>query len=249
MPLVWRPFSGSLRPGRFPLPWKSSVLPSLPRCPKKTPAAQMDEQMRDHSVPLGAGLSKPLAYDFFRFLKRPHLLRKLFRLLEKFGVETAQGLKKPPKGILKKTTVNRYLKRWGYDFLSLDIEPASVRFQAKHSNDCWQFDLSPSDLKQLPEWPAWVENRKGRPTLMLYSLVDDRSGVAYQEYHVVFGEDVEAALRFLYRAMATKEIEGFPFQGIPLMIYTDIRSFLRGKLSPGQSQEIQEEMLAAGIPL
>lgn len=28
-----------------------------------------------------------------------------------------------------------------------------------------------------------------------------------------------------------------------------IRSFLRGKLSPGQSQEIQEEMLAAGIPL
>jgi type II secretory pathway predicted ATPase ExeA len=28
-----------------------------------------------------------------------------------------------------------------------------------------------------------------------------------------------------------------------------IRAFLRGKLSPGQSQEIQEEMLAAGIPL
>jgi hypothetical protein len=28
-----------------------------------------------------------------------------------------------------------------------------------------------------------------------------------------------------------------------------IRSFLRGKLSPGQSQEIQQEMLAAGIPL
>lgn len=143
------------------------------------------------------------------------------RLLEDFGVETAQGLKKPPRGILKKATVNRYLKKWGYDFLSLDVEPVAVRFQAKHSNDCWQFDLSPSDLKQLPEWPAWVENRKGRPTLMLYSVVDDRSGVAYQEYHVVFGEDVEAALRFLYRAMAVKEIEGFPFQGIPQMIYTD----------------------------
>lgn len=28
-----------------------------------------------------------------------------------------------------------------------------------------------------------------------------------------------------------------------------IRSFLRGKLSPGQSQEIQEDMLSAGIPL
>lgn len=143
------------------------------------------------------------------------------RLLENFGIETTQGLKKPPKGILKKTTVNRYLKKWGYDFLSLNVETASVRFQAKHSNDCWHFDLSPSDLKQLPVWPAWVKSRKSRPTLMLYSVVDDRSGVAYQEYHIVYGEDVEAGLRFLYRAMAVKDIEGYPFQGIPSMIYTD----------------------------
>jgi hypothetical protein len=32
---------------------------------------------------------------------------------------------------------------------------------------------------------------------MLFSVVDDRSGVAYQEYRCVYGEDVEAALRFL----------------------------------------------------
>ncbi len=56
---------------------------------------------------------------------------------------------------------------------------------------------------------------------MLYSVVDDHSGVAYREYHVVYGEYVEAALRILYRAMAVKEIEGFPFQGIPSMIHTD----------------------------
>ncbi len=152
------------------------------------------------------------------------------RLLEDFGIETAQGLKKPPKGILKKATVNRYLKKWGYDFRSLDMESAAVRFQAKHSNDCWHFDLSPSDLKQLPEWPAWVEDRQGKPVLMLYSLVDDRSGVAYQEYHVVFGEDVEAALRFLYRVMAVKETEGFPFQGIPQMIYTDNGPIARSRV-------------------
>jgi hypothetical protein len=164
------------------------------------------------------------------------------RLLEGFGVETAKGLKKPPKGILKKTTVNHYLKKWGFDFRSLDIEPASIRFQANHSNDCWHFDLSPSDLKQLPEWPAWVENRKGRPVLMLYSVVDDRSGVAYQEYHVVFGEDVEAALRFLYRAMAVKEIEGFPFQGIPQMIYTD-----NGPIA--KSQVFQKVLEYLGIDL
>lgn len=143
------------------------------------------------------------------------------RLLETFGIETAQGLVKPPKGKLKKTTVNRYLKKWSLDFPSLNVEPGVTRFQAKHSNECWQFDLSPSDLKSLPEWPPWIEERKGRPKLMLYSVVDDRSGVAYQEYHVVYGEDVETALRFLYKAMALKNIDGFPFQGIPEMIYAD----------------------------
>ncbi len=56
---------------------------------------------------------------------------------------------------------------------------------------------------------------------MLYSVVDDRSGVAYQEYHCVYGEDVEAGLRFLYNAMAPKSDEGFPLQGIPEMIYAD----------------------------
>lgn len=66
-----------------------------------------------------------------------------------------------------------------------------------------------------------MERKPGRPVLMLYSVVDDRSGVAYQEYHVVHGEDVEAALRFLFNAMSPKKIEGFQFQGIPLMIYMD----------------------------
>jgi len=50
---------------------------------------------------------------------------------------------------------------------------------------------------------------------MLFSVVDDRSGVAYQEYRCVYGEDVEAALRFLFNAMTVKALDGFPFQGIP----------------------------------
>jgi len=39
---------------------------------------------------------------------------------------------------------------------------------------------------------------------MLFSVVNDRSGVAYQEYRCVYGEDVEAGLRFLFNAMAPK---------------------------------------------
>jgi hypothetical protein len=154
--------------------------------------------------------------------KNHHLsTAEAIRILEDYGMETNSGFVKAPKNVLKKATVNSYLKQWGYNLSALNVEAAAVRFQASHSNDCWQFDLSPSDLKHLPEWPPGFDPKKRVPTLMLYSVVDDRSGVAYQEYHAVYGEDVEAALRFLYRAMSEKNIEGFPFQGIPTMIYTD----------------------------
>ena len=142
------------------------------------------------------------------------------RLVETYGVETPEGHVQTPSSLLTKATVNRYLKRWGYDRTTLLKQPPAVRFQAEHSNECWQFDLSPSDLKHVKA-PIWMEEGRGRPLLMLYSVVDDRSGVAYQEYHGVYGEDVEAALRFLFAAMAPKDVEAFPLQGIPHMLSMD----------------------------
>ncbi len=142
------------------------------------------------------------------------------RLIEEFGIDTPDGHVQAPKGLLNKTTVNRYLQKWGYDRRSLSREPAAVRFQAEHSNDCWQFDMSPSDLKQLKK-PSWVREDGSPPTLMLFSTVDDRSCVAYQEYRCVYGEDAGAALRFLFNAMAPKPTDHAPFQGIPRMIYMD----------------------------
>src|SRR6476619_6128541 len=56
---------------------------------------------------------------------------------------------------------------------------------------------------------------------MLFSAVDDRSGVAYQEYRCVYGEDVAAALRVLFNAMAPKDEPGLVLQGIPAMLYLD----------------------------
>ena len=105
-------------------------------------------------------------------------------------------------------------------------QPPAVRFQAGEANALWHFDMSPSDLKHLPT-PPWVDaDRPGAPTLMLFSVVDDRSGVAYQEYRCVYGEDVEAALRFLFNAMAPKPAaeeggEANPFQGIPAALSLD----------------------------
>ena len=142
------------------------------------------------------------------------------RLLEEVGIDTPDGFLRAPPHLLKRQTVNRYLRRWGYDYATLKRQPPAVRFQARYSNECWHFDLSPSDLKHVKA-PAWIEPGRGHPLLMLYSVVDDRSGVAYQEYHGVYGEDVVAALRFLFAAMSAKSTETFPFQGIPRMIYMD----------------------------
>lgn len=145
---------------------------------------------------------------------------RAIELLEAYGMETPDGFVQPPKELLKKSTVNYYLKAWGYDHSSLTRQPPAVRFQAEQSNECWHFDLSPSDLKYLSQ-PPWVQSGRGKPQLMLYSVVDDRSGVCYQEYRCVYGEDAETALRFLFNAMSAKPLEGFPFQGLPQMLYMD----------------------------
>ena len=147
--------------------------------------------------------------------------RRAIELIEDYGVETPQGLVRAPKGLLSRTTVNTYLNRWKLDQPRLTRQPPAVRFQAELSNACWQFDMSPSDLKQVKA-PLWIEHGRGAPTLMLFSVVDDRSGVCYQEYRCVYGEDAESALRFLFNAMAPKPfMPDFPFQGIPQMIYMD----------------------------
>jgi hypothetical protein len=94
-------------------------------------------------------------------------------------------------------------------------------------------------LKHI-EAPSWVREDLKAPTLMLFSVVDDRSGVAYQEYHCVYGEDVESALRFLFRAMAPKASPDHPLQGIPKMIYQD-----NGPV--GRSQIYQRVMRYLGV--
>ena len=161
------------------------------------------------------------------------------RLLEVYGVETPQGLLQAPPTLLKKSTVNYYLNHWGIDWRRLRREPPAVRFQAQHSNELWQFDISPSDLKHLKS-PAWMDETRGQPTLMLYSVVDDRSGVAYQEYHCTYGEAVETALQFLFNAMTPKADERFPFCGRPAYLYADNGPVTR-------SQVFQRVMDALGI--
>jgi len=71
--------------------------------------------------------------------------RRAIELMEGYAVETLQGLVQAPKGLLTRPTVNRYLSLWHLDQPHLTREPAAVRFQAEHSNDCWQFDITSSE--------------------------------------------------------------------------------------------------------
>jgi hypothetical protein len=165
--------------------------------------------------------------------------QRAIELLEQYGVETSQGLIRAPQGVLHKTTVNVYLHQWHLDHPRLTRQSPAVRFEAEQSNDCWQFDMSPSDLKHL-ETPTWINPSKGEPTLMLFSVVDDRSGVSYMEYRCVYGEDAESALRFLFNAMAPKADPAFPFQGRPALLYLD-----NGPVA--KSRVFQTVMLGLGI--
>lgn len=99
-----------------------------------------------------------------------------------------------------------------------DLEPAAAggALSSRAQQSVLALRSNPSDLKHVKQ-PLWIDPSRGNPQLMLYSVVDDRSGVDY-EYHCVYGEDVEAALRFMFNAMSPKPVETFPFQGIPDMI-------------------------------
>ncbi|NQW53858.1 MAG: IS481 family transposase [Rhodospirillales bacterium] len=150
---------------------------------------------------------------------------RTLQLLIEHGVDTPDGFQQLAPGKLTASTVNRHLHRLGYDHARMTRQPPAVRFQAEYANALWHFDMSPSDLKHL-KTPAWIDaDRQGAPILMLFSVVDDRSGVAYQEYRCVYGEDVETALRFLFNAMAPKSSEADgevdPFQGIPAALSLD----------------------------
>ena len=141
---------------------------------------------------------------------------RIIEILENHGVEIEGKRIMISKGLLTKPTVNRYLKRFGLTSKNFLCEPVVVRFQATYSNECWQLDFTPSELRSLS-----LDDTGEKKLLLLASVVDDRSGMMYQEYHLSEGENVLMALRFLFNAMSPKREKHNPFQGIPLMIYLD----------------------------
>jgi hypothetical protein len=61
----------------------------------------------------------------------------IFRILEllvEHGVETPDGLQKLAPGRLTASTINRHMRRLGYDHDRMTRPPPAVRFQAEQSN-------------------------------------------------------------------------------------------------------------------
>ena len=147
--------------------------------------------------------------------KGRHLSTERAIELAEEGVYLDGRFEQVPKGTLRRASCDRWMQKLGISIGNSLRQTPAIRFEARQSNECWQFDISVSDLHYLAEQKILPEaGQSGHPHLALFSVVDDHSRVNYQEYHLVYGEEVEAGLLFLFRAMAPKEDPSFPFQAI-----------------------------------
>ena len=126
------------------------------------------------------------------------------------------------------------------------------------------------------EFIEWLLRECTKPETDIYSIITEEAidlladrlltplqiehhlTLAFEEAYMIGESPVSATV---VESILTKDIDGLEQQltrhgyNIKTLATTVnvqpkvIRSFLRGKLSPGQTQEIQAEMLAAGIPL
>lgn len=158
---------------------------------------------------------------------KKHLLStgNCIKLLENSGVKLGMGIVTVPKGLLKISTVNRYLIQY---FMSPDdilFEPTVNHFEAVYSNQCWQLDITPSELHRLPD-----QHPDDPRSLFSFSVIDDKSGLSYSRYYLAEGEDTLTALYFLYCAFSKMTENDLELYGLPDFIYTDNAKFVKSKL-------------------
>ena len=147
---------------------------------------------------------------------------RCINLLETTGVYLENDLIIIPNGLLNKSTVNRYLRTWGLNDSAMLIEPVVTHFEAEYSNECWQFDFTPSDLKK-------INFISGNEKLLLAIFVDDASGAVSGEYVITPGESAIVALSVLYNATSGNNTEHF-IKGIPESMYVDNGSYSKSEL-------------------
>lgn len=158
---------------------------------------------------------------------KKHMLStaQCIKFLEDDGVTVKNRTIKAPKNLLKVSTINNYLNHYLISPDDILSEPTVNHFEAAYSNQCWQFDITPSELHRLPSQHPDDPRR-----LMVYSVIDDKSGLVYSRYYLAEGEDTLTALDFLYHAFSKMTGEQPELYGIPDFIYTDNASFIKSRL-------------------
>ncbi|GGG06519.1 MULTISPECIES: DDE-type integrase/transposase/recombinase [Cysteiniphilum] len=156
-----------------------------------------------------------------------HMLstEECIRRLESGEVTVKNKIVTLSHGILKRSTVNNYLEKYYISPDQLAAESTVNHFQACYSNQCWQLDITPSELYRFPD-----QHPDDPRKVMSYSVVDDLSRVAYSEYRLAEGEDALNVLEFLYKAIAKITSDPSELHGIPDFLYIDNGSFSSSRL-------------------
>jgi len=97
----------------------------------------------------------------------PHRsINKIIRIMEEMGMA--------PKGLVRRSTLHRALKKAGYSARKLQIADRQdlARWQADHANDLWQ-----SDMLEGP-WLPDPDNPERKKKTQLFAFLDDASRVA-----------------------------------------------------------------------
>ena len=158
---------------------------------------------------------------------KKHLLStsQCIKFLEEDGIKVGNVVTTAAKGLLKVSTVNRYLNQYLISPEDVFSEPTVNHFEASYSNQCWQLDIAPSELHRLPS-----QHPEDPRRLFSFSVIDDKSGLTYSRYYLAEGEDTLTALDFLYHAFSKITEGGIELHGIPDFIYTDNASFVKSRL-------------------
>lgn len=158
---------------------------------------------------------------------KKHMLStaRCIQFLENDGLVVKGRRIKLECNLLKVSTVNNYLNQYLISPNDILSEPTVNHFEASYSNQCWQLDITPSELHRLPS-----QSPNDPRHLMAYSVIDDKSGLTYSRYYLSEGEDTLTVLDFLYHAFAKMTGDRPDLYGIPDFIYTDNASFVRSRL-------------------
>lgn len=151
--------------------------------------------------------------------------KQCITFLENEGVVVNNKTISAPKNILKTSTVNKYLSLYYISPNDVLSEPTFTHFEASYSNQCWQLDITPSELHRLPS-----QHKDDPRRVFVFSVIDDKSGLSYSRYYLAEGEDTLTSLDFLYNAFAKLTNNKNELHGLPTFIYTDNASFVKSAL-------------------